>query len=726
MVLCQRSCSGFYTKLLSSPSASLQEIGSAPEEPLFWPSNGECPMEPEPPVTTGFCPSLIALSARDPSIISELHVRVELQPLLEKLCRSSLHCNSSLTWQFEVDFIEVYAGSAKLSKSMCALGFRVGPPIELKQGWDMASESLFLLLLQLSKEGRIGLLWLGPPCTTFSLARFPRLRSAQLPEGLDVLDPDTAVGNLRLHLSLTLFVTQKDAENEAIVETPWSAFSRKLPFWRCCRDLRVEGRLDQCRYGTPYLKPTGLLATSSRWLSLCRRCNCTQDHEQLKGSRTSQAAEYPQLLCTAVAELSFQVAKDVQRTRESAAAHSNSLNGLPGELRDRKGSQRFVSHLWSTQLAEALPWKTRRAYRFLKPNHINLLEAHAHKTLMQLSPMDHRIVVFQDSVVTLGANAKGRSSSAALNRILRKSMALQLAKNLYPVGIHCPTWALRADDPSRRKRVKPSRAALPKWFVALKHGRKSMAQDLLDQCSGVPRSWGRWLLLGQAALFAVSGNFDSVSAWTQASMLAEKPAGSGSGASYGTHGSKQTASPRRVPGMDAFRKHGDESAAGGCQMGPHPVGHSAGGVWASAVRTGRFSAQLCRNINIVVQRCPYLKTFLAGPWKLLTTWESLFPGKLHPPVPLPLLKALVVTALAWQWNRLAMMLLIGFYALLRPCELIALKVSDCLLASETGYNDAIFLRLQLVKSRTRGARMQNVRLDVPFVVGFLKKCFRGS
>ena len=60
--------------------------------------------------------------------------------------------------------------------------------------------------------------------------------------------------------------------------------------------------------------------------------------------------------------------------------------------------------------------------------------------------MRSRVVVFQDSMVTLGANAKGRSSSVALNRIMQKSLALQLGKEIYPVGIHCPTWAIRADD----------------------------------------------------------------------------------------------------------------------------------------------------------------------------------------------------------------------------------------------------------------------------------------
>ena len=134
--------------------------------------------------------------------------------------------------------------------------------------------------------------------------------------------------------------------------------------------------------------------------------------------------------------------------------------------------------------------------------------------------------------------------------------------------------------------------------------------------------------------------------------------------------------------------------------------------------------QYAETINVIVQRFPYVKTFLAGPWRLLTTWEALWPGKVHPPVPLPLLQALVTTALAWDWVRFAMVLLMGFYALLRPCEVIALRVKDCLLTSETGVQDVIFLRMQLVKSRTRGARMQTVRLDVPYVVSFLKKCFK--
>ena len=140
--------------------------------------------------------------------------------------------------------------------------------------------------------------------------------------------------------------------------------------------------------------------------------------------------------------------------------------------------------------------------------------------------------------------------------------------------------------------------------------------------------------------------------------------------------------------------------------------------------SGASRRDYAETINILVQEFAFLKPFLAGPWRLLTTWESLWPGKVHPPMPLPLLHALVSTALAWSWNRFALLLLIGFYALLRPCKLIALRVNDFMMSSETGCLSEVFIRLKLVKSRTRGAKMQNVRLDVPFVVSFLQKSLR--
>ncbi|CAE7264968.1 Tnni3k [Symbiodinium natans] len=139
---------------------------------------------------------------------------------------------------------------------------------------------------------------------------------------------------------------------------------------------------------------------------------------------------------------------------------------------------------------------------------------------------------------------------------------------------------------------------------------------------------------------------------------------------------------------------------------------------------GSSRKNYAETLNALVQKHAYVKHFLTGPWRLLTTWESLWPGKVHPPCPLPLLQAMVTTAVAWEWFRFALLLLIGFYALLRPCELISLTVKDFILSSDSGCDSVMFIKLRMVKSRTRGAKMQSVRLDVPYVVAFTKKCFK--
>ena len=242
---------------------------------------------------------------------------------------------------------------------MLEAGFTVGPPIELKEGWDLESQDLFEFLMRLCFAGRIGFLWLGPPCATYSLARCPKLRSTTQSWGLNVLDPDVNWGNLHLHQSLALFGAQSFVGGEAVVETPWGAFSRHLPWWKHFAAVSTEVRLDQCRYGAPYMKPTGLLCTSREFAPLGRRCRCTTSHERLEGARTTQAAAYPWTMCLEVAKLAKAVTKI--RTAASSAAPGKVVEKLEPEeheLRDHRSAQRFVSHLWSAQLAESLPWKS--------------------------------------------------------------------------------------------------------------------------------------------------------------------------------------------------------------------------------------------------------------------------------------------------------------------------------------------------------------------------------
>ena len=238
-------------------------------------------------------------------------------------------------------------------------------------------------------------------------------------------------------------------------------------------------------------------------------------------------------------------------------------------------------------------------------------------------------------MVTLGANAKGKSSSVALNRLMQKSTALSLAKSVYIAGIHCPTWPIRADDPSRQNRLRPSRLPLLFWLLALKRGDLANAQHSLDQCSGLLGP-GVGLLLGQSARLAAAGGVRSVGAWSLATCYSSKPPGLGP---WPSNCAKQQPSGNNVVQEELEARPLPEMA----RWDPIQVVALLEEFGRVMYEKGSSQRNYAETLNIVVQRFLYLKSFLAVPWKLLTTWESVWPGKVHLPMPVPL-------PLHWLWT----------------------------------------------------------------------------
>ena len=101
-------------------------------------------------------------------------------------------------------------------------------------------------------------------------------------------------------------------------------------------------------------------------------------------------------------------------------------------------------------------WKEVMSYAWKRADHINVLEVNAFVTMQKRRARDPskrgtRYLSIVDSMVTRGAVAKGRSPSKAINHLLRKSAALNLAADTYPVVV----WTISdwnfADAASRRK-----------------------------------------------------------------------------------------------------------------------------------------------------------------------------------------------------------------------------------------------------------------------------------
>lgn len=141
-------------------------------------------------------------------------------------------------------------------------------------------------------------------------------------------------------------------------------------------------------------------------------------------------------------------------------------------------------------------------------------------------------------------------------------------------------------------------------------------------------------------------------------------------------------------------------------------------------QSGRPQREFAETLNCVVAKYHWMKGSVGGAWKLLSTWQTLEPPELHPPMPLKVLQAMILLALSWGWTRMAILLLTGFYGLLRVCEVLALTVEDFSLPTEHDAASAVFVRILEPKSRRRGARHQYVRIELPDVISFLTSCLK--
>ena len=116
------------------------------------------------------------------------------------------------------------------------------------------------------------------------------------------------------------------------------------------------------------------------------------------------------------------------------------------------------------------------------PNHINIEEGVAmirylKWVLRSTSRFRHRVVLLVDSKVVLGAVSKGRSSSKALNTIIRRAAALCFAGGLVLHCVFISTKHNPADWPSRGDRST--------WPAALQ--RRSQRVPLPSRCPGCKR-----------------------------------------------------------------------------------------------------------------------------------------------------------------------------------------------------------------------------------------------
>ena len=96
--------------------------------------------------------------------------------------------------------------------------------------------------------------------------------------------------------------------------------------------------------------------------------------------------------------------------------------------------------------------------RWKEPEHNNILEARAALAALRHASRVRenwgtRVLFFTDSLVTLGAFSKGRSSVHALLQLCRRVAAISLATGIRPAWRYVPSELNFADGPSRQEAV---------------------------------------------------------------------------------------------------------------------------------------------------------------------------------------------------------------------------------------------------------------------------------
>jgi len=111
-------------------------------------------------------------------------------------------------------------------------------------------------------------------------------------------------------------------------------------------------------------------------------------------------------------------------------------------------------------------------------------------------------------------------------------------------------------------------------------------------------------------------------------------------------------------------------------------------------------------------------------WRLLRSWRDREPVEVRHPIHLELLKACVVIALCWGWERFSMLLWLGYHALLRPGELTALTPDDFVfhdrLVSGGVWMTVCIVRICRPKTRRLGPRRQHTLVTEPWLVDWIK------
>ena len=633
------------------------------------------------------------------------------------------------------DVLELCCGKGAPFLAACArMGLRCGPRIDLllHPMWDLRSGRVIEWVLHLVSNNRVRYIHCGAPCTTFSIARHPRLRSVARPLGFHPAEPCTLLGNVLLFRTLlVLWACRRSGTVWGTHEHPASAYSWKIPQVRELFDGPGCGtmNLSMCQYGMPYRKNTRFGLVDAEFLRpLGRQCCGGHAHVELQGAATTRASAYPPLLCQEWAEL-------------VAAKIASVPDGGDVQVPDAAPPAGAFESLAFNELVRSAPWRVAMRRPCDSNEHINILEVRAQvKTMNKVasSSTSSRQLYAMDSRVGLGCLSKGRSPSHSLNDEVKQGVPAIIAHDHYPGYLFSPTRINPGDCPTRDKPL-PVPSAAPAWL------RSAAAGDLgpFDQWIHLPlqtRAVSEWARF-TAQLLMPSGrdvwpvpyvvppstNFDKTKGYDgegprrQALPLQQRPAVWLP--QHRTLGPATVERRRRL--VEAFAAW----LLGHCGVQLEQLIAGEGRVVSRYLEQygqrlyeqGAALGTYLETVNGVVDRDRALRRQLQAAWDLAAAWRLMIPASNRVPTPAPMLLAMVALALTWGWLDIAVGLYLSFVAMLRPGELLRLVTEDILVPSLLlSRRGVAYVRISHPKMRRLAARREHVRIEDPMLVRLLE------
>lgn len=682
------------------------------------------------------------------------------------------------------EFCEVFGGAGVVTKYAIELGIVCAPVLDISYSrhYNMGDFRVVQWLNFMLEEKRILAVMIAPPCTTFSPAAYPALRSYENPLGFDRTHPRVLHGNLMAGAGLSILFTCKRTHSFGMLEQTRRSKMKRLTMWTNMYALGAsEISLASCAYGSIHMKEFSFLSINMDTESLARPCTRDHFHVRIEGKYTRPSATYTPALAEAIAKVFREHLDALTKAEEKCALK---IEGLEDPV--------------SNDLAVAFPWKKTDAWRWKGASHINLLETASTLRLMRRLAReggDSRTVYLGDSHVSRSSLMRGRTSSNALRPFLRQNAALSVAYGLYMAGRFTPTRIMPADHPSRdadipppvpssilrklpvkalqwiQKVTKSRRWAsnwirlvlllnpdLPFFFSSqeclrihpVTHLPSPLAHMDFDATLGFPGEgpgFGFMPLSSQIIILLLPCLCQSLrlSGWIWVMSVGVGAVPPKGGISHGDR-MRQTARAgvtlgdgrrtteatvaARVDLLERFKSWliGKSFDFEEVFMANPPnldaINQHLTDYGRFLFREGKPYFHFSETINSVAARRPVLRRSLQQAWDLAFLWGSFEPTEHHVSMPFQVLLAILSVMLLWGWRQEAACIALAWGALLRIGEVYQAVRQDLVLPSDVaGTNSFALIRIKEPKTRFRAARHQAGKVEQPDLIAVIELGF---